>query len=203
MEVKLIKKAQQKIILIVIIGYILPVLLIYWGLVPYAWRFYILMAAAAAILAIARIYRFSGVELGFTQQNLKISLSVIALPTLGSALLMLIYYQIQGARIDNSAYTWPFYLFFVLVCSPLQEFLYRGFLCGIFTRAKLAMWLQILLSTLLYTLVHLIYKDIPTLIFTLIIGLFWGYHYTKYRNLYSVIVSHSMLGAISILVGLV
>ncbi|MDB9374889.1 CPBP family intramembrane glutamic endopeptidase [Nodularia sphaerocarpa] len=203
MEGKLVSKEQQKVILIVSLGYILPVLLIYLGLVPFSWRFYILILAAVAILAIAQLYQFSPRELGITKQNFSSSLSAIALPTLASALLMLIYYMIQGARIDNSAYRWPFYIFFVAVSSPLQEFLYRGFLFGIFSRAKLAIWLQILLSTLLYSLVHLIYEDVPTLLSTLIIGLFWGYHYAKYRNLYSIIICHSILGAIAILVGLV
>ncbi|MBD2344135.1 CPBP family intramembrane glutamic endopeptidase [Anabaena subtropica] len=203
MQGKLVSKEQQKVILIVGLAYILPVLLIYLGLVPFSWRFYILILAAVAVLAIARLYRFSTVELGFTKQNLKSSLSAIALPTLASALLMFIYYMKQGSRIDNSAYTWPFYLFFVAVSSPLQEFLYRGFLFGIFSRAKLAIWLQILLSTLLYSFVHLIYQDVPTLLFTLIIGIFWGCHYAKYRNLHSIIISHSLLGAIAILVGLV
>lgn len=203
MEGKLVSKEQQKVILIVGLAYILPVLLIYLGLVPFSWRFYILILAAVAILAIARLYRFSTVELGFTKQHLRSSLSAIALPTLASALLMFIYYMMQGSRIDNSAYTWPFYLFFVAVSSPLQEFLYRGFLFGIFSRAKLAIWLQILLSTLLYSFVHLIYQDVPTLLSTFLLGIFWGCHYAKYRNLHSIILSHSLLGAIAILVGLV
>jgi uncharacterized protein len=203
MEGKLVSKEQQKVILIVGLAYILPVLLIYLKLVPFSWRFYILILAAVAILAIARLYRFSTVELGFTKQNLRSSLSAIAPPTLASVVLMCIYYMLQGSRIDNSAYTWPFYLFFVAVSSPLQEFLYRGFLFGIFSRAKLAIWLQILLSTLLYSFVHLIYQDVPTLLSTFIFGLFWGCHYAKFRNLHSIIISHSLLGAIAILVGLV
>ncbi|MBF2063770.1 MAG: CPBP family intramembrane metalloprotease [Calothrix sp. C42_A2020_038] len=189
--------------LIICLGYILPVLLIYWQLVPFSWRFFLLIFAALAIIAIARLYRFSATELGFTRQNLKQSLNAIALPTLASAVMMVIYYTKQGARIDNSDYTWIFYLFFVLISSPLQEFLYRGFLFGILTRAKLRVWLQVVLSTFLYGLVHLIYRDPPTLILTSLIGLYWGCHYTKYRNLYSIIISHSLLGAIAILVGLV
>lgn len=203
MEGKLVSKERQKVMLIVGFGYILPVLLVYLGLVPFRARFYVLILAAIAILAIARLYRFSALELGFTKQNLRSSLKAIALPTLASALLMLIHYFTQAPRIDNSAYKWTFYLFFVGVSSPVQEFLYRGFLFSIFSRAKLAIWLQILLSTILYSFVHLIYRDVPTLLFTFIFGMFWGCHYAKFRNLNSIIISHSLLGAIAILVGLV
>ncbi|WP_370539376.1 hypothetical protein [Anabaena sp. FACHB-1250] len=44
---------------------------------------------------------------------------------------------------------------FVGVFSPIQEFLYRGFLFAIFKRAK-ATYVQIILSTLLDSFVHLI-----------------------------------------------
>ncbi|MCP6761491.1 MAG: CPBP family intramembrane metalloprotease [Fischerella sp. CENA71] len=203
MEGKLVAKERQKVILVVSLAYILPILLVCLGLISFSWRFYLLILAAVAIFAIARLYRFSLLELGLTKQHLGTSLKAIALPTLASVLLILIHYMMQGPRIDNSAYKWTFYLFFITVSSPVQEFLYRGFLFGIFSRAKLAIWVQILLSTSLYSFVHLIYRDVPTLLFTFIIGLFWGYHYAKYRNLHSIIASHSILGAIAILVGLV
>jgi uncharacterized protein len=198
MERQLVCKERQKVILIVCFAYILPVLLIFLGLLPFSWRFSVLILAAMVVIAIAQLYRFSAVELGFTRNNLGASLKVIALPTLVSVLLMLLYYFIQGQRIDNSAYNWTFYLFFIAVSSPIQEFLYRGFLFGIFSRAKFANWLKIILSASLYSFVHLIYRDIPTLIYTFIIGVLWGWHYAKFRNLHSIIVSHSLLGVIAI-----
>ncbi|MHC5857256.1 lysostaphin resistance A-like protein [Nostoc sp.] len=140
----------------------------------------------------------------FTQDtHERTSLKAISLPTLGVTFLVLIHYITQGSRLDNSAYNWTFYVLFVGASSPVQEFLYRGFLFSIFSKAKLAKWLQILLSSLLYSFVHLIYRDLSTLVFTFIVGLLWGYYYAKLGNLYSIIVSHSVLGAIAILVGLV
>jgi membrane protease YdiL (CAAX protease family) len=187
MENQQLYQERKKVIIIVFLTYILPVLLVFLELIPFSWRF----------------YRFSPIELGFTNNNLKKSLQAIALPTLIFTGLMFIYYLTHGSRLDNSAYQWLFYLFFVGVSSPIQEFLYRGFLFAIFKRAKFTSWVQIILSTLLYSFVHLIYRDIPTLVFTLIIGMIWGWNYAKFGNLYSVIISHSLLGAIAILVGLI
>jgi uncharacterized protein len=203
METQSVWQERQKVLLIVGFTYILPVLLIFLGLVPFSWRFAVLIISAMVILVIARLYRFSLVELGFTQKNLGTALKAISLGTLGVVLLMLIHYTLQGPRLDNSAYSWTFYLSFVGVSSPVQEFLYRGFLFSIFSKFKISEWLQILLSTLLYSFVHLIYRDLPTLVFTFIVGLLWGWHYAKFGNLYSIIISHSLLGAIAILVGLV
>lgn len=201
MEILPINQERQKLILIISLGYILPVLLLHLKIIPFSWRFYLLILTAIAILAISQLYKLSFVEVGLTTQRLRISFKVIALPTLASALLMLINYMIQGPRIDNSTYQLPFYLFFVGVSSPVQEFLYRGFLFAVFSRAKLAPWLMILLSSLLYSFVHLIYQDVLTLLFTFISGVLWGIHYASYRNLYSIIFSHSVLGAVAILVG--
>jgi uncharacterized protein len=196
-------KERLKVLLIVVLGFILPILMICLGVVPFAWRFHILILAVVLIWAIAQQYSLTLQELGLTHCRLERSLKAIALPTLASALLMLIYFALQGARLDNTAYQWKFYLFFVFVSSPAQELLYRGFLFSIFSRAKLGMGAQVLLSAMLYSFVHLIYQDIPTILITLLMGILWGYHYATYRNLYSVIISHSLLGAIAILVGLV
>ena len=194
---------RQQVILIVSGGYIIPVLLVYWGFIPFSWRFYLMILIAIAMLAIARMYRCSVVELGLTKQHFENSLKSIALPTLAAAVIMLIYHAFQGSRLDNSTYNWTFYLFFIGVSAPVQEFLYRGFLFDIFARAKLAIWWQIILSTSLYSFVHLIYHDPSTLLFSFIVGLVWGCYYAKYRNLYSIIISHGLLGSIAILFGLV
>ena len=198
-----LSKQRQQVILIIGCGYIIPVLLVYWGFIPFSWRFYIMIIMAILMLAIARIYRCSPIELGLTKQNLENSSKSIALPTLAAVVLMVIYHALQESRLDNSAYNWTFYLFFIIVSAPVQEFLYRGFLFSIFTRVKLAIWWQILLSTSLYSFVHIIYQDLPTLLLTFMVGLVWGCYYAKYRNLYSIIVSHGLLGLVAILVGLV
>jgi len=203
MEDRLVWKERQKVIFIVCFAYILPVIIIFLEWVPFSCRFSILILAAIVILAIARLYRLSSLELGFTHNNLKKSFKVIAPSTLAFALLMVVYYFIQGTRIDNSTYKLAFYLFFVCVSSPIQEFLYRGFLFSIFSRAKFNIWLKILLSASLYSFVHLIYRDVFTLVSTFIIGILWGLHYVKFQNLYSIIFSHALLGTVAILVGLI
>ncbi|MDF5729281.1 MAG: CPBP family intramembrane metalloprotease, partial [Rhizonema sp. PD38] len=131
MKARSVYQERRKVILIIGFTYILPVLLIFLGLLPFSWRFAVLILAAMVILSITRLYRFSAVELGFTQKHLGTSLKAISLPTLSIALLRLIHYILQGSRLDNSAYSWTFYLSFVGVSSPVQEFLYHGFLFSI------------------------------------------------------------------------
>jgi uncharacterized protein len=192
----------SKVILIITLVYILPVSLFFYDLVPFYWRFHALILVAATIASIGYLYRFSVVELGFTSSQLRSAAKAIAVPTLATAILMSFYHAQQGARLDNSAYSWPFYLFFVGLSVPLQEFLFRGFLFALLTRLKLATWGQVVLSALLYSFVHIIYRDLPTLIFTFLFGLAWSVYYARFRDIYSIIFSHGLLGSIAILLGL-
>ena len=121
-----------------------------------------------------------------------------------SIFLQLCFTFIVGwVRIDNSEIPWGFYLFFIFISSPSQEILYRGYLFNLLSEAGLNRLTSIGLSSILYSFVHLIYLDIPTLVITLIIGIFWGMNYEKYRNIYGVIFSHSILGSMAILAGII
>jgi membrane protease YdiL (CAAX protease family) len=59
------------------------------------------------------------------------------------------------------------------------------------------------ISTLLYSFMHITYWDLPTLLLTLLAGLFWRYHYSQFKNIYSTIASHIFLGVLAIITGIV
>jgi uncharacterized protein len=191
-----------KVIAIIGLFYVLPVVLFFYELVPFAWRFYVLIFVAVVIAMIARIYKFSAVDLGFINIQLRSAYTSIALPTFIIAILMIFYYYNNGARLDNSAYSWLFYLFFVGLSVPIQEFLFRGFLFALLTQVKVPIWGKILLSAVLYNLIHWIYREVPTITGTFLLGLVWGFYYARDKNLYSIIASHALLGSIAILLGL-
>lgn len=203
MENKIIHKAKEKSFLIVTLFYILPALLIYLEIIPFSLRFWILILGAITIIVLSSFSKLSLKDYGFQCQNLIKSLKAIAFPTFSLSLLMFIYYLINGPRIDNSMYGLGFYIFFVVISSPLQEFLYRGYLFAIFSQAQSSAAFQIIMSSVVYSWIHVIYEDLPTLLLTLVIGLFWGWHYTKFRNIYSVTLSHAFLGVVAILCGLI
>jgi uncharacterized protein len=113
MQTQSVCQERHKVLLIVGFTYILPVVLIFLGLIPFSWRFAALTISAMVIVAIARLYRFSAVELGLTQKRLRNSLKAISFPNFGVTVLVLIHYITQGSRLDNSAYNWTFYVFIV------------------------------------------------------------------------------------------
>jgi hypothetical protein len=50
--------------------------------------------------------------------------------------------------------------------------------------------LPVVISALLFSFVHLGYKNLAQLIFTFLFGLAFGYHYQKFRNIQVLIVVH-------------
>jgi len=192
-----------KLFLVILVTYVSPVFLILTGLVPFEYRFYVLKVATILIVLYSLSTSIGLSKLGFSKKNLWPSIKHILPITLIFALPIIFALILGWTRIDNSKISWSFYLFFIFISSPSQEILYRGYLFHLLGKAGLNKSRLVILSSILYSFVHLIYLDIATLIITFIIGIFWGINYQEYRNIYGVILSHSILGAMAILAGMV
>lgn len=95
-----------------------------------------------------------------------------------------------------------FYILYIFISYPIQEFLYRG-VFGYFEKIKEHKWLWLITSSICYAFVHIIYKDYPTCMITFIIGLIWYQLYRKDYNLFGVILSHIILGILTISLGII
>lgn len=63
--------------------------------------------------------------------------------------------------------------------------------------------LQIIASAVTYRCLYIFYNDLITLLVTFVAGLLWGWIYHRYPNFWGIAFSHSVLGAVSIMVGLI
>jgi membrane protease YdiL (CAAX protease family) len=140
-------------------------------------------------------------QIGFNRHNLIPALKDILPITLICAVLSILYYHFYGARIDNSGIPVHFYIFYILISAPLQEFLYRSYIFYILLEVKLSHYFLIV-SSVLYALAHVIYNDIPTVVMSLVVGIYWSYHYERFKNLYSIAFSHIVLGIVAIATGI-
>ncbi|MBC1238019.1 CPBP family intramembrane metalloprotease [Nostoc sp. 2RC] len=189
-----------KVISIIITLYILPIVLMLVGLIPFSFRFILLVIVTIVVILSTMINKIKLEELGFTHKNLLFAIKNVLPATIGLAILILLHYLLKGTRIDNSLH-WYFYLFLIFVSAPTQEFLYRSYLFHLLSRVGFSQYFLVI-SAILYSFVHAIYWDLLTLLFTLSIGFIWGYHYQHFKNIYSVIFSHSLLGVVAIATGL-
>ena len=198
---KLCSLSRMTIFVVITFLYILPVVLLLTKVIPFSDRFLVLTITGALIISLALLNEISLADLGFNYQNLLPAIKDILPVTIVSSVLMIVFYFKHGMRIDNTGIPWYFYVFYILLSSPLQEFLYRSYLFNRLAQIQLNQGYIIIITSILYSFAHSIYQDLPTVLLSLIIGLYWGYHYNCFKNFYSISLSHTILGIIAILTG--
>ena len=190
--------------MLVLAAFYLPPLLIYFGLIPFSYRHVVLVAVAAALAVLAVQQGTPARNLGLRRDNLKPALAVNAALALvvGSALLAAWWLGLM--RQPRAVDWWWFAPFYVLVSCPAQEFACRGFLFAEMNRRGITgAGPQIAVSAVTYAFLHIVYEDWLAFLAPLVIGIAWGAVYRRWPNLWGVVVSHAILGMISILIGLV
>jgi membrane protease YdiL (CAAX protease family) len=187
-----------------LVTYVIPVLLILDGIIPVAYRFHTLVTMTVVVAVVARWLGMSRPALGLHLHQLAPALFWNGLLSLLFVVVLVVAYT-QGAIRPPTVPQWKlFFIFYVFVSSPCQEFLYRGFLFALMERAGLrGLATQVVLSSVLYSFLHLFYRDWLTMAVTLLMGVVWGLIYARYRNLWPVMGSHAVLGVVSILTGVV
>jgi membrane protease YdiL (CAAX protease family) len=190
--------------LLLALVYYLPPILLWLHVIPFALRFHILVAMTLVMAIVVLVGKFSLTELGFRKDTLKGSVvwnGVLSATFVG---IMLFTYRAGWIRTPTIPSWNLFFVFYVFVSSPCQEFLFRSAMFAELNRSRVTGGaLQILVSAVTYSFMHAFYNDIITLSVTLFMGIVWGIIYRKYPNVWGVALSHAVLGVVSILVGII
>ncbi len=192
-----------KLFLIILLIYIFPVFLILTRLISFEYRFYVLEVATILVVLYSLLTNVQLNKLGFTTKKSEGVNKTYITDNVNICVTYSNYFYSRMGKNRQFKNSLGLLFIFVFISSPSQEILYRGYLFNLLSEAGLNRLTSIGLSSILYSFVHLIYLDIPTLVITLIIGIFWGMNYEKYRNIYGVIFSHSILGSMAILAGII
>jgi membrane protease YdiL (CAAX protease family) len=80
----------------------------------------------------------------------------------------------------------------LLLIGPAEEVFWRGFVQAQIYSKLVKPTPSILISTLLYTIVHIWALNLMLLIAAFFCGLFWGFIFYRYKSLVPVIISHSL-----------
>jgi len=187
------------------------VLLIYFGLptlilfnvLNFNYKFIYLTIGGLLVYIIMRILKYDNSLMGLTLHKTKYSiLSVLPITIILLIIGIILFFTGYGNRF-NPTETLSFYIFYLFISSPIQEFLYRGALPRILNSINLNESLICIITSLLYSYVHIIYRDFLTLILTFLIGLIWYRCYKKSSNLIGVSISHAVLGILTIMIGII
>jgi membrane protease YdiL (CAAX protease family) len=195
--------------LLIFSGFILfafytPVTLIWLNVIPFRYRFFLAFIVMAVTIPYILKRGFNWSELGFRRDTLKGSLKW----NLGvsSFFLVLVYGFYYAGWIEPAQVRlWPIFLIaYVLVLTPVQEFFFRSILFAEMEKVRVRTPLPIIaLSSLSYGFLHVIYQKPAMLVATLLMGVVWGCIYYKYPNFWGVTISHALVGAVAITVGMI
>ena len=196
------RKSNRLILLSIFTFYIVIPFLLLINPLFFKNKFIILTIGGILIYIILRLLGFNNSSLGIKSAKSIQSIRDISIVTFILIITGIILSSFKISRFQPSE-TLSFYLFYIFISSPIQEFLYRGALTSILQQINFRKSSIILISSILYSLAHLGYKDFITCILTFLIGLLWHQKYLKTKNLTGVTISHVILGVITILIGII
>lgn len=188
---------------LVLLVYIALPLLILFKVLSFEHKFSFLTIGAVLVYILLRFLGFKNADIGISSLKIKESLLAVLPITLVLLIAAIVLFVTGAGQRFEPSETIYFYLFYLFISSPIQEFLYRGALTGIFNQLGLSENVKLFLTSILYSLVHIIYKDVLTLLLTFIIGLIWYKCYRKTNNLIGVSASHAVLGIVTIVTGVI
>jgi len=179
--------------------YICPVMLLAKGIIPFDLRFHVLvfMTLVAAGLSFTR---HSAVNLGLTLPRL-VPLAMWSVVPSG-LLIGWVLLRDSGHRVATPTHL-VFYVLFVFVLAPAQEFVYRSFLFAELGAAQIPQNAIVFLSAGLFGFMHIIYNDFTTVLVTLGAGLIWAGVFHATRKTCIVALSHAAVGTAAIFSGIV
>lgn len=184
--------------------YYVPILLVWFGVIPFEFRFYVLVAITVFSAIYSFLRRHSLYDLGFRLDNIKYALFLNGILILFVLIILTAFcYSKNTTGLIIPGWSW-FNGFYVLISAPSQEFLFRSVLFAELRKINVnRTFSKIALTTVTYCFLHIIYNDLLTLLATLFMGTIWGIIYNKTDNFWGIALSHAVLGAVSISIGLI
>jgi len=129
-------------------------------------------------------------EIGLTSKGLPSSLGFSMVPVLASFLNRVIFSDLRLSPEANSFASVANGLLFWSVSGLGQEILFRGLILFSFQRWK-GWKFALIASSVLFGLMH-VQQGVAGIIFTIAIGVYWGWVAIKTKNIVGIILSHSL-----------
>jgi len=184
--------------------YFLPVILILYDILPFEYRFFYLVTICLTTILLSYTKGYSIQSLGLSRNNLYQGLRYNGIISIIFVFFFFICYWFGLIGREYIPDKLSFYIFYIFISCPLQEFTYRSYHFRLLDNLQITSpFARILFNSITFSFLHAIYRDILTLLFTLAIGILWALIYQKTRSTYGICLSHVIFGTISILAGLV
>lgn len=187
----------------IIFFFVLPIVLLYFHIIPISFRVPILLLVSLLIYGVIKKQHWTFEELGITTKNFKRSFWPYTIGTIVALFLVIEMAHLLHFTPTQNWWLKPHFLFLFIVVSFFQEFAFRGFLMPLLKKVFPDNFTIITVNALLFAGMHAIYPfPYIGLPFAFIAGLFFAILYHKYPNLILISISHSILNFAVVFFGL-
>jgi membrane protease YdiL (CAAX protease family) len=93
-------------------------------------------------------------------------------------------------------------MFTAITAGITEELFFRGYVMSRLALFFKNMHVQVLISAVLFCAIHIGYHHWGEIIFTFLLGLIFGYHYQRYRNIKVLMVVHFIVDALATIVAM-
>lgn len=186
-----------------VLFYLIPIVLLSLGYIPFEARHVILLIMGLVLVAYSIAKGVKPRKLGFRKDNLRSSLFWNFIISIGAVSLMYFLYRLNILTAVNYEGSIAFLIFYIFISVPIQEYIFRSLMIyeiGIFTKNRYAL---VGISTVMYSLSHAMYHSWQVIGVTLIMGIIWGFMYLKRPNFWGIALSHAIIGAAAVFIGIV
>jgi len=180
--------------------FIVPILLIYYKVIPFKYRKHTLIAVSGITIAVILIEGWTLKQLGIRLDNIREYALPYAVITIIGIFFLLTMSKLLKRKPDRSITKRKHLLYGFVVVSALQELLFRGFLFPKLGSILIEPIVIILVNAIIFTFIHSIYSnDTISLVMIFISGICFAGMYWIYPNLILIIISHAILNYIAVL----
>ena len=197
----IIRKERELVWVQILYLYIIPVLLLYYKVLPGNFRFLMLFAVAILLYGIVKNDHWTYRDLGIKRDFMKDIIPYL-LFTVGGVFFLIWLSQIVPHEPFLKWWRNIQFLLLFIPISVLQEIVFRGVLMNMLRRAFSSPIFIIILNASVFALMHVIYlNSVFVLPMTFIAGIGFAWMYYRYQNLTLISVAHTILNFTAMILG--
>lgn len=195
-------KTQKELVLVQIVFlYIIPVLLLYFGLISDNLRVVMLLAVVLFLFGIVKHANWTYSDLGITRDFMK-DIFPYSIFTIGGVGFLIWLSQVVPHEPFLEWWESAKFLILFIPISVLQEILFRGILMNFLRKAFTSPIFIIALNAAVFAFMHVIYLNSTFVLpFTFIAGIGFAWMYYQYKNLILISISHTILNFVAVALG--
>lgn len=196
-----IKKSREIVWVQILYLFIVPVLLLYFKVLPGNFRFIMISGVLISLLGIVWHAKWTYADMGIKRDFMK-DIVPYSLFTIGGVFFLVWLAQVVPHLSFGEWWENARFLILFIPLSVIQEIIFRGILMNMERKVFASQIFIIGLNAMLFAMMHVIYlNSIFVLPMTFIAGIGFAWMYYQYENLPLISISHTILNFVAMILG--